>query len=576
MRNTILFVVVAAVLGAGACFAQDAQTDESNPPASEEEFSLDKLIEELNEPETEKEKTGSDYLDQAMALKLSATTLKDIERILELSQKALDKGLSAEEEKLARGLMRLTLLQRAAVTAEILRDGRANSEKEIAIVAQIGLADLEQVKTTFAPEENEKEFDGADVYWYVKATLLAYSGQDNKDVASAVKTAKKLNSENNARLAQLLFIEATLLTVDQEKRLELLSQAYEKDSDSESIKRGYIIELARNDKLEDAAKLLIPMMEEDEEENDPVYIIILSEYYQKQDQPEKAMEWLNKIPKPVSDSVQILKAKFYCAVDMEDKQQLLDLSMKILNKEPENTELRVFRAKLRIEDEKYDDALQEINLALFFDENSSFLDMMKTLILCYKDKANFDDARKAIEKLLDDKDADARARIVARDAAHVMKDPELMLKISQAVLKQDEKNEYALSLLPSIYIVLKQYDKAVEAFEKNIELNPESPTALNNYSWFLATITEDAYRDGKKALELALKAAKATEYKQSFILSTLAAAYAETGDFENAIKTVQKALDGEKDEKLTKELKNELESYQQNKPIREKTEDWFK
>ncbi|MBR5161237.1 MAG: hypothetical protein IKW80_06380, partial [Thermoguttaceae bacterium] len=539
MRNTILFVVVAAVLGAGACFAQDAQTDESNPPASEEEFSLDKLIEELNEPETEKEKTGSDYLDQAMALKLSATTLKDIERILELSQKALDKGLSAEEEKLARGLMRLTLLQRAAVTAEILRDGRANSEKEIAIVAQIGLADLEQVKTTFAPEENEKEFDGADVYWYVKATLLAYSGQDNKDVASAVKTAKKLNSENNARLAQLLFIEATLLTVDQEKRLELLSQAYEKDSDSESIKRGYIIELARNDKLEDAAKLLIPMMEEDEEENDPVYIIILSEYYQKQDQPEKAMEWLNKIPKPVSDSVQILKAKFYCAVDMEDKQQLLDLSMKILNKEPENTELRVFRAKLRIEDEKYDDALQEINLALFFDENSSFLDMMKTLILCYKDKANFDDARKAIEKLLDDKDADARALIVARDAAHVMKDPELMLKISQAVLKQDEKNEYALSLLPSIYIVLKQYDKAVEAFEKNIELNPESPTALNNYSWFLATITEDAYRDGKKALELALKAAKATEYKQSFILSTLAAAYAETGDFENAIKTVQ-------------------------------------
>ena len=73
MRKTLLFVVAIALLGAGACFAQDAQTEESNPPASEEEFSLDKLIEELNEPETEKEKTGSDYLDQAMALKLSAT-----------------------------------------------------------------------------------------------------------------------------------------------------------------------------------------------------------------------------------------------------------------------------------------------------------------------------------------------------------------------------------------------------------------------------------------------------------------------------------------------------------------------
>ena len=39
---------------------------------------------------------------------------------------------------------------------------------------------------------------------------------------------------------------------------------------------------------------------------------------------------------------------------------------------------------------------------------------------------------------------------------------------------------------------------------------------------------------------------------------------------------LQKALDDEKDDKLTKELKNELESYQQNKPIREKSENWFK
>ncbi|MBR5711026.1 MAG: hypothetical protein IKX40_09730 [Thermoguttaceae bacterium] len=575
MRNTLLFIVVAAVLGAGACFAQDVQTDDSNSPAAEEEFSLDKLMAELNEPETEQEKTGTDYLDEAMALKLSATTLKDIERILELSQKAIDKGLSAEEEKMARGLMRLTLLQRAAVTAEILRDGRAESEKEVSIIAQIGMMDLQQVKDTFGPKETEKEFDGADVYWYVKALLLAYSGQDNKDVAKAVKTAKKLNSENNARMAQLLFIEATLLTVDQEKRLDLMTKAYEKDSESEPVKRGYILALARNDKLEEAAKLILPMVGE-EEEIDPIYMLVLSDYYRKQDQPEKALEWLNKLPKPAADNIEILMTKFYCAVKMEDKRQMLDISMNILNKEPDNIEMRVLRAKLMMEDKKYDDALQEINLALFFEDDSSFLQMMKSLILCYKDKANFDDARKAIDKLLEDKEADVRALIVARDAASVMKDPDLMLKLSQAVLKQDEKNKYALSLLPSVYIVLKQYDKAVEAFEKNLELEPENSTSLNNYSWFLSTIAEDAYRDGKKALELALKAAEATEYKQSYILSTLAAAYAETGDFENAIKTVQKALDDEKDEKLTKELKDELESYQQNKPIRQKAEDWFK
>ena len=337
MRNTLLFVVVAAVLGTGACFAQDVQADESNPPASEEEFSLDKMMAELNEPESEKEKTGTDYLDEAMALKLSAKTLNDIERILELSQKALDKGLSAEEEKLARGLMRMTLLQRAAVTAEILRDGRADSEKEIAIIAQIGMMDLQQIKSALGPEENEKEFDSADVYWYIKATLLAYSGQDGKDVADAVKTAKKLNKNNNNRMAQLLYIEASVKSTDSKEQLKLLKQAYEKDSESEDIERSYIIALARNDKIDDSAKLILAKAEKDELD-DPLFILILSEYYKNQKQPEKAMEWLNKIPKPASDSIQIVKAKFFCALEMEDKKQIMDLSLKLLNDDPQTLE----------------------------------------------------------------------------------------------------------------------------------------------------------------------------------------------------------------------------------------------
>lgn len=575
MRKTLLFVVVAAVLGTGACWTQDVNADDSTPPASEEEFSLDKMMAELSEPESEKEKSGTDLLDEAMALKLSASTLNDIERILELSQQAIDKGLSAEEEKMARGLMRMTLLQRAAVTAEILRDGRADSAREIAIVARIGLEDLKRIKDALDSKETEKKFEGADVYWYIKATLLAYSGQDSDVVLNAVKTAKKLNSENSSRLAQLLYMEATVQSFDQKKHLELLKQAFEKDSESEAIERAYIIALARNDKLEEAAKLLIPKME-DEELSDPIFMIILAEYYRNNDQPEKALEWLNKIPEPASDSVSILKSKFYCAIIMEDKEKIMDLSLKILNKEPNNIEMRVLRAKLWMEDKKFDDAVQEIDLALFFEENSTFLQMMKSWILCYKDKANFDDARKAIDKLMEDKEADVRTLVLARDIAYEMKDADLILKISEAILKQDEKNVFARSGLPSIYVALKQYDKAVEAFEKNIELFPENPTNLNNYSWFLSTITQDSYRDGKKALELALKAAQATDYKESYILSTLAAAYAENGDFENALKTVQKALELVKDEKQKEELKNELESYKQNKPIREDSESWNK
>ena len=575
MRNTLLFVVVAAVLGTGACFAQDVKPDDSNPPASEEEFSLDKMMAELNEPESEKEKSGTDLLDEALALKLSASTLKDIESILELSQKAIEKGLAADEEKVAQRLIRSTLLQRAAVTADILRDGRAESVREIAIIAKIGLDDLEQVKKTFDAKETENDFEGANVYWYIKATLLVFSGQDDKNVIEIIKTAKKLNQDNNSRMAQLLYMESSVKTTDPKEQLKLLKQAYEKDSESEDIERSYIIALARNDKIDDAAKLILSKAEKGELE-DPLFILILSEYYQNQKQPEKALEWLNKVPKPASDSIQIIKAKFFCAIEMEDKKQIMDLSLKLLNDDPQNVAIRMLRARVELADKKYDEALEEIRLAMFFEENSKELQMMKTLILCQKDKANFDDARKTVENILNDKDADVDALHIASLVAHTMKDPELALRVSQTILKQDENDDSALFELPSIYIALKQFDKAVEAFENSVKLHPENPTALNNYSWFLSTTAQDAYRDGKKALDLGLKAAQASNYEKAYILSTLAAAYAETGDFENAMKYIQKAIEINKDESIAQSIKNEMESYKQNKPIREDSNEWFK
>lgn len=575
MRKTLLFVVVAVLLETSVCFAQDVKADDSNPPASEEEFSLDKMMAELNEPESEKEKTGTDLLDKAMALRLSANTLKDIEDILELSQKAIDKGLSADEEKAAQNLIRSTLLQRAAVTAEILRDGRADSEREVAIIAKIGMDDLNQIKKSLDSKESEKIFDGADAYWYIKATLQAYSGQSDKVVLESIQIAKKLNQDNNSRLAQLLYMEASVKSTDSKKHLELMKQAYEKNPESESIERGYIIALARNNKLEEASKLILSLVKDDEG-CDPLYALILSDYYQECDQPEKAMEWLNKIPKPAANSIQVIKEKLFCAIGMEDKRQIMDLSMQILNADPQNIRIRILRAKLLMAEEKYDDALQEIRLAMFFEENSKELEMVKTLILCRKDKKNFDDARKAVENVLNENEHNPETLNAAYDVAKTMKEPQLQLQIIEKVIKLDDKNISAYNELPTIYIALKQFDKAAEAFEKSLQLFPDNPTALNNYSWFLATITEDSFRNGKKALELGLKAAKATNYKKAYILSTLGAAYAETGDFENAVKTVQSALKDAKDDKLIEELKHELESYKQNKPIREDSNEWFK
>ncbi|MEC8346323.1 MAG: hypothetical protein VXZ63_14355, partial [Planctomycetota bacterium] len=89
----------------------------------------------------------------------------------------------------------------------------------------------------------------------------------------------------------------------------------------------------------------------------------------------------------------------------------------------------------------------------------------------------------------------------------------------------------------------------------------------------LGTSPKDDLRDGERAVELGLKACEVTEYKEPHILSTLAAAYAETGDFENAKKWSSKAVELAEDGEQKENLSKELESYEAGKAWRELQED---
>jgi tetratricopeptide (TPR) repeat protein len=65
--------------------------------------------------------------------------------------------------------------------------------------------------------------------------------------------------------------------------------------------------------------------------------------------------------------------------------------------------------------------------------------------------------------------------------------------------------------------------------------------ALNNVAWVLATCKDANQHNGKRAVELALKATKLMPDK-AYYFGTLAAAYARNGQFEEAIKTQVQAL----------------------------------
>jgi Flp pilus assembly protein TadD len=112
----------------------------------------------------------------------------------------------------------------------------------------------------------------------------------------------------------------------------------------------------------------------------------------------------------------------------------------------------------------------------------------------------------------------------------------------------------------------------IERFRKALQNDPNSPVALNNLACLLATTTDPALRDGSEAVRLAEKACTLTRYQNSSVLSTLAAAYAEVGKFDEAVATAEKACALAQQQGQTNLIdgnRQMLEFFKQRRPFRQ-------
>ncbi len=108
------------------------------------------------------------------------------------------------------------------------------------------------------------------------------------------------------------------------------------------------------------------------------------------------------------------------------------------------------------------------------------------------------------------------------------------------VSPRDAETHFSLGMT---YLRMGQVKTAVVQFQKVLENNPAHLPALNNLAWLLATSNEDALRNGPQAVALAERAIQTPSGNNPFLLHTLAAAYAETGQFEKAAQTAQHAAE---------------------------------
>jgi tetratricopeptide (TPR) repeat protein len=129
--------------------------------------------------------------------------------------------------------------------------------------------------------------------------------------------------------------------------------------------------------------------------------------------------------------------------------------------------------------------------------------------------------------------------------------------------------------IPALYvyrgIVLSAQGDASGAnadFENVSSLISDSRGGFNRYGWALATSSVAAYRDGPVAVRYATRACELSSWKNANELDTLAAAYAEAGQFKEAIQWQTSALEVGGRNIDRDDFEARLAMYQKREPFR--------
>jgi tetratricopeptide (TPR) repeat protein len=122
------------------------------------------------------------------------------------------------------------------------------------------------------------------------------------------------------------------------------------------------------------------------------------------------------------------------------------------------------------------------------------------------------------------------------------------------------------------YYLKGRFADSLEQLHESLRSSPDQPSALNLAASLMATCPVSTVRNGKQALELAERADQLSQHRNAIIVDTLSSAFAELGQFEEAIKAEHQAIalaTEQKNTELVKALEVHLARYSERAPLRE-------
>jgi protein O-mannosyl-transferase len=140
-----------------------------------------------------------------------------------------------------------------------------------------------------------------------------------------------------------------------------------------------------------------------------------------------------------------------------------------------------------------------------------------------------------------------------------------------SALSLDPNMVYAYAGLGDALLQRRRPGDALACYQKALQLAPQSVPLLNGLAWVLATSSDAQFRNGAQAIQVARQADQLTHGEDPRIIRTLAAAYAENGQFGEAIHVTERALKlapAKSDPVLAKQLQTDIDLYGINIPLR--------
>lgn len=530
--------VCLATLLASLCF-----TGSPNPVTAQEPAPV-----EAQEPSAAMKK-----LNRAMDKKMAAERMADLNSVVKLCEEAIDEGLDEANEQYAKQLISATLYERADRLVDSLGSGKL--DVAWARRRQVALDSLNK-----AVKVNDQDADSL----LLLAELHELPGGDKKAGLAAAEKAVELINEDPRRRSLALMTLSTFRD-DPEDRLIDLDRAYladAKNMDALRERGKTYLELEQTDQALDDFKTLLA-----KDPSDMESVEVVSQLLAKQDKFDEAVELIDGVIEAdeTSPNGYILRANVLLA--KEDLEPALADLGKALELDPKHIAALLTRAQVYSADENYKEALADVSRALELrpDLYPGVILRSQIALAAGEYKQSLADLRRLLRN--DPKNVGLRMQIAAVYVADNR--PSMAIDMYDRLIEDNDEDWEAYRGRGDAKLGQGKHTEALEDYQRAIKGMPDDTGLLNNYAWVLATSTFDKVRDGQRAIELAKKACELTEYKAAHILSTLAAGYAEMGDFDKAIEWSNKAVELGEGE-VGEQLAEELVSYKAKKPWREK------